>query len=324
MLEKLSGLSALIGHTPLARLKLSGMDLFAKLEYNNFSGSIKDRAAYNMIYEAIKAGKITEDTIIVESSSGNFAIALASLCRSIQLKFVAVVDPNVNKSSQSLLELLCHQVIKVTDRDATGGYLLTRLEAVKEFCRQKSNAFWPNQYENHNNYLSYYHGLGQEICDSFSDLDYAFIGVSTGGTITGLSLKLKEKFPGVRIIGVDVEGSVVFGGKPRKRFISGIGASITSPVLDKARIDEVMYISQLDIVQGCHELLAEQMIFGGASAGAVYVAIKKYFNAYRAPNTPKVVFLCPDKGNAYVDTIYDHEWLESLKLACKDMEPLYV
>lgn len=312
MIQQLNKIGSLIGNTPTVELTMDGINLYAKLEYYNFSGSIKDRPAYNIIRNAVMNGEINENSTIIESSSGNFALALASICARLGIRFIAVIDPVINNLNEKLLNLLCYRVIKVWQRDITQGYLLTRLNLIHSMCSENPDYYWTNQYENPGNYMSYYNGLGVEIGDSFENLDYAFIGVSTCGTITGLSRRLKERFPGIRIIAVDIQGSVIFGGAPQKRSISGIGASMASPVLKEAIIDEVLYVSQLEIVEGCDELLKRHILFGGGSAGAGYAAVKKYFRNKAFNKKPNVLFLCPDKGMAYLDNVYDAEWKRQL------------
>lgn len=313
MLKKLEQISKLIGNTPYKQCIGGDINLFAKLEYYNYTGSIKDRAAFNIVKEGIKNGDINKETVIIESSSGNFAIALASLCGNLGIEFIPVIDPNINEAYEKLLRLLCKRVIKVTEIDKTGGYLLTRIATVKAECENYKHSFWTNQYANPNNYLSYYKGLGNEVCNDFDRLDYIFMGVSSGGTITGVSRRIKEKFPKVKVVAVDVEGSVIFGGKPKKRWVSGIGASMSSSLLQEAIIDEVIHISQNDVIDSCHGLMREQNIFGGASSGAVYAAVKRYsLDGKIAPNA-NVLFICPDKGNAYLDTIYNHDWQTMIK-----------
>ena len=222
LLEKINKLQEFIGNTPMYLLDFPDANLYAKLEFNSFMGSIKDRPAVYAFKKAIEDGHIDEDTIIVESSSGNFAIGLAGVCKCLGLKFIAVVDPYITDEKERNLNYLAHQIIKVQQMDQTGGYLLSRIHKVNEILEQNDNAYNINQYQNPNNYMSYYNTMGNEICNSFEKLDYVFAAVSTGGTVTGLSLRLKEKFPNVKIIAVDIEGSLAMGGSPKKRSISGM------------------------------------------------------------------------------------------------------
>ncbi|PSL45612.1 cysteine synthase A [Chitinophaga niastensis] len=311
MLKQLEKLAAFIGNTPLMELKNKDTRLFAKLEYNNFSGSSKDRAGFSIIYNGIKSGRINEQTTIIASSSGNLAIAVASISKMLGLKFIPVIDPNINSAYESLLNLLSYRVVKVTDRDKTGGYLLTRIETVNNLHKTIENSFIADQYGDPNNYKGYY-GLTEEIIKSFDHLDYIFVAVSSSGAITGISKSIKKKRPDIKIIGVDVEGSVIFNAPPVKRYISGIGASQVPPIIENALIDDVVIVSQTDIIKGCFELLNEQVIFAGASSGAVYLAAKNYFKDTQHITVPTSLLIFPDKGHTYLDTIYNQEWGEQL------------
>ena len=310
MISEINKIRHLIGNTPIKKLHMHGLNAYAKLEYNNFSGSIKDRAAFNMLYEGIKDGSLHENSHVVESSSGNFAIALMSMCKKLGLTFTAVVDPNINKGYESLLRLGC-DVQMVNEVDYTGGYLLNRIDRVQQICEEDPCAFWPNQYANPNNYLGYYHGLGNEVCESFDELDYIFIAVSSGGTIMGTSMRVKEKFPNIKVVAVDIEGSVVFGAKPKKRYVSGLGASKVPSFLDRSLIDDVVHVTHIELIKGCRALLKEQSVFSGASSGAAYFALKNY-KKYNKP-MPNVLFFCPDKGYTYLDTVYDDAWVNKLQ-----------
>src|SRR3989454_3491778 len=132
--------------TPHVQLAMKGMDLFAKLEYVNPIGSIKDRAAYWILTRAAERGEICEDSTVIESSSGNFAAALAAFTHLVGLRFIPVIDPNISATYESFLRRICPTVVKVEERDDTGGFLKTRLQKVKELCATIPNAFWTNQY----------------------------------------------------------------------------------------------------------------------------------------------------------------------------------
>src|SRR5262249_23713367 len=209
--------------TPHVPLAMNGMNLFAKLEYVNPVGSINDRSAYWILKRAIERGEICEETTVIESSSGNFASALAAFTHLIGLRFIPVIDPNISGTYESVLRRMCPRVEKVEDRDDTGGFLKNRLEMVKHLCATIPNAYWPNQYGNLDAMEAHYQLTAAEICADFDSLDYVFIPVSTAGTIAGVSRRLKERYPKIRVIAVDSEGSVIFGGAPRKRHIPGIG-----------------------------------------------------------------------------------------------------
>ncbi|BAV05925.1 cysteine synthase A [Filimonas lacunae] len=321
MLDALLHLEPLIGNTPVKSLRFD-CRLSIKLEHVNYSGSIKDRAAYSILLNAIKRNEINKDTLIVESSSGNFAIALAMICKQIGLKFIPVIDPNINQENETVLRMLVEEVIKVDKPDHTNGYLLTRIEAVQELRRKHPNSFWTNQYENPDNYLGYYNTMGLEICNQFSQLDYVFIAVSSCGTITGISKRLKEHFPHIKVVAVDVEGSLLFSEKPRKRFVSGIGASKKSALVSIASIDDVVHVTHGEIIIGCRALLSEQGILSGASTGAVYQAIKKYALLHGIEPEAQVLFFSTDKGNSYLSNVYNEAWVQNVLYHTTEQVPV--
>src|SRR5205814_5276217 len=255
--------------TPHVPLAMNGMNLFAKLEYVNPVGSIKDRAAYWILKRAAERGEICEETTVIESSSGNFASALAAFTRLIGLRFIPVIDPKISSTYESFLRRICPTVVKVEDLDDTGGYLKTRLEMVHRLCATIPHSYWPNQYGNPDAAEAHYKLTAGEICANFHSLDYVFIGVSSAGTIAGVSRRLKERYPNVRVIAVDTEGSVIFGGAPRKRHIPGIGSSIVPPLLSHAKIDDIVWISERETVQACRELLTSHGLFVGGDRKSV-------------------------------------------------------
>ncbi|WP_408895203.1 2,3-diaminopropionate biosynthesis protein SbnA [Paenibacillus taichungensis] len=311
MLDKLVGLKEATSNTPLIKLQHEKVNLYSKLEFCNMFGNIKARPALFILMEAIRKGEVNQDTVIVESSSGNFALSLASICQYLGLKFIAVIDPNINSMYEKILRIMCHQVVKVTERDDTGGYLLTRLNQVHEICDHIENSYWTNQYSNPNNFWAHYHGLGVEITQQIEKLDYVFIGVSSGGTISGLSRRLKESFPKIKIIAVDSVGSVIFSEKSKKRYIPGIGSSIRPEILKEAVIDEVIHVPEINTVNACRSLLEQHAIFAGGSSGSCYAAINTYFSDMELVGEKKnVLFICPDAGWAYSDTIYNPKWVE--------------
>jgi 2,3-diaminopropionate biosynthesis protein SbnA len=319
MLTEIEKLSPYIGNTPLRELTDPCKNCYAKLEYNNLSGSSKDRAAYNMIHEAIKDGRINRESTVIASSSGNMAIAIATICKIIKIKFIPVIDPNINKVYEDLLKMISYKVEKVTKRDDTGGFLLTRIKRVSQMCSEIANSFCADQYCDPNNYKGYY-GLANELVNSLKKLDLIFLAVSSGGTIAGVSKIVKSSLPNMKIIGVDIEGSVIFGQNPGRRYISGIGSSQRSPIMDMAIIDDVVLVSQNEVIEGCSALLNEQVIFAGASSGAVYIAAKKYLGKNRSGNKNTAVLVFPDRGFAYLDTIYNKQWQQELMV--KIQEPV--
>lgn len=324
-MRQVPGLLDCVGNTPLIQLvsdQLAGINLFVKLEFHNPTGSVKDRAAAYILNWLLEEGTINTDTTIIESTSGNFGIALATFCKHLGLKFIAVVDPNITSMNEMLIRSNGAKVVKVNESDSEGGYLLTRIERVKELISQIRNSYWVNQYENALNAKAYYHSLGRELCFQIEEIDYVFMGVSSGGTITGVSQKVKENFPTAKIVAVDVEGSVIFRGKSRKRFIPGIGSSMVPNILTEAYIDDVVITDELSSIQACYELLEKHSFFVGGSSGSVFAAVKKFFSNRVNKKPPNVVIIFPDKGERYFDTIYNKEWCERILRSISTTENL--
>ncbi len=304
-----------LGNTPIISIKskeLNNIELYAKLEYYNPTGSVKDRAANYIIKKLLNLGKINKDTVIIESSSGNFGIALSVYCRKHELKFYCVIDPNITPVNEMIIKKLSTRTIKVTKPDSNGGYLLERIKKVEQLLANIYNSYWINQYANAYNAEAYYNTLGAELCNEINQIDYIFLGVSSGGTITGVSKKIKERHPNAKVVAVDVVGSVIFGGKPMKRHIPGIGSSMVPEILQQAKIDEVIQVDEMSTINMCYELLEKHSILAGGSSGSVFAAIKKYFSNKSFLNRPKVVAIFPDRGDRYSSTIYNEEWCADL------------
>jgi cysteine synthase A len=306
LLARVEALGAALRPTPVVRLAHPRLNLFAKLEYQSVVGSLKDRPAYYMLRDAIRRGVVRRTTTIVESSSGNTGVALAVFCRILGLTFVPVVDPNIQNHYRGILESACDRVVEVEKRDDTGGYLGTRLARVKDLLETSGDAYWTDQYRNPSAMAAHYEMTAGEIIASFPALDYIFVGVSTAGTIAGVSRRLKAHFPGVKVVAVDAEGSVIFGQCPRRRCIPGIGSSIVPELLRHALIDDTVHVSELDTIAACHQLLGEHQILAGGSSGSSYAATQAY--PFPEPR-PTVLFLCADRGIAYLETVYDAEWV---------------
>ncbi len=303
----------MVGGTPMVHLHpkdLPGINLYGKMESYNPTGSVKDRAASYILKKLFDEGEIDQGTTIIESSSGNFGISLAAYCREYALRFICVADSNISPVNEMLIRKLGATVIKVEEPDNTGGYLLNRIAKVKELCAAMPNSYWVNQYGNPNNADAYYYSLGEELCDDCPRVDYVFIGVSSGGTITGVSRRVKERFPDARIIAVDILGSVIFGGLARKRCIPGIGSSMVPDIIQTARIDDVVVVDEVYTIQMCLELLREHFIFAGGSSGSVFGAVKNYFQGKTFEQNPNVIAVFPDRGDRYANTVYSQTWCD--------------
>ena len=307
-----------VGNTPLMSIALQSNNLVnicMKLEFYNPTGSVKDRAASYVIDKIITHGIIKSNTILIESSSGNFGVALSAYAKFNDLKFICVIDENTLPTNEMLIRSYGAEIIKIDESDKNGGYLLNRIKRVKKILSERTNMYWINQYENPLNAEAYYHSLGAEMCEETPDgrIDYVFMGVSSGGTITGVSNKVKSNFPNAKIIAVDIEGSVLFGQNPKKRFIPGIGSSLKPSILKEAIIDEVLWVNEIESAECCRELLKKYHVYAGGSSGTVYAGIKKYFRDKKIEKPINVMCIMADRGDRYNTTIYNDEWCSKLK-----------
>jgi 2,3-diaminopropionate biosynthesis protein SbnA len=297
----------------LRRMDLGVAKVLAKLELQNPTGSVKDRAAAYVLGTIIERSEIEQDTVILESSSGNFGIALAACAKRYGLSFTCVVDPDITSINDLLLRHLDARVVRVHALDEASGYVGTRLRRVQELHAQIPNSYWVNQSENPLNAEAYYRTLGAEVCRALDRIDYVFIAVSSGATITGVSQRVKEQFPDSTIVAVDMEGSAIFGQTARRCRIPAIGSSVVPPILRHARIDDVVHVSECETIDMCHALLRKEAIFAGGSSGAVLAGIRKYFVGRKPAAPPTVVTILADRGERYIDTIYDSDWCERIR-----------
>lgn len=295
---------SIVGHTPTIKLKnkLSNISVYAKLEGQNPTGSLKDRAAVYVLRKGLQSGLINRRDGVIESSSGNYAIALAYFAQSLRIPFTCVIDPKILPINENILRVLGANIVKIKKPDAHGGYLLERIAYIRSFLKKHPGTYWINQYANPLNAAAY-GAIATEIHQELSKLDYVFVGVGSGGTITGISQKIKKLSPTTRVVAVDVEGSVIFGGKGASRSIPGIGSSMQPVILKKAKIDDVVVVTEEETMRACKELLKEDALFVGGSSGSVYAACKKYFRK-RKTGHKNVALIFADRGERYAEKVF--------------------
>ncbi|MFI9248084.1 2,3-diaminopropionate biosynthesis protein SbnA [Streptomyces sp. NPDC053086] len=287
-----------------------GCRLYLKCEGFNFAGSIKLKAANEMVESAERDGSLTPDSILVESSSGNLGVALSMIAASKGHRFLCVTDPRCNLSTKLLMEALGSQVHVVTDLDTNGGFLGTRLEYVRALCASDERYVWLSQYTNAGNWRAHYRTTAPEIAGQFPRLDVLFLGTGTAGTLMGCARYFRQWHRPVRIVAVDSVGSVAFGGKPGRRMIPGLGMSMRPPLLDDSYVDEVIRVEEADTIRTCHRLARRGFLFGG-STGTVVSAASDWL-ARHDRNDLTAVAVAPDLGERYLDTIYQTNWLQDL------------
>jgi cysteine synthase A len=287
-----------------------GRSLYLKCEGFNFAGSIKLKAAVEMVETAERHGVLTADSILVESSSGNLGVALSMIAASKGYGFLCVTDSRCNLSARLLMEALGSHVHIIADLDPNGGFLGARIDYVRALCASDDRYVWLSQYTNPGNWRAHYRRTGPEIARQFPRLDVLFIGAGTTGTLMGCARYFREWHRPVRIVAVDSAGSVTFGGKPGRRMIPGLGMSIRPPLLDESYVDEVIQVEEADTVRACHRLARRGFLFGG-STGTVVSGAMDWLSRHQTPGLTAVA-IAPDLGERYLDTIYQSAWLQDL------------
>ena len=284
----------LIGHTPL--LELTHIEqtfqlnarLLAKLEYLNPSGSVKDRIAREMLMDAIAAGTLKPDSVIIEPTSAAKGY-----------KVILVMPDTMSVERRQLMKAYGAELVLTEGSKGMKG----AIEAAAELASRIPNSFLPKQFENPANVRAHFHTTGPEIYeDTDGNVDIFVAGVGTGGTITGVGEYLKSKNPAIRITAVEPSASpVLSGGQPGPHKIQGIGAGFVPPILNTDIYDEVFRVSNEDAIATGRLLGTSEGILTGISSGAaVYAALKL---AERSENEGKtIVALLPDTGDRYLST----------------------
>ncbi|MEV6737785.1 2,3-diaminopropionate biosynthesis protein SbnA [Streptomyces sp. NPDC051104] len=287
-----------------------GRPLYLKCEGFNFAGSIKLKAATEMVEAAERDGLLTPDSILVESSSGNLGVALSMIAASKGYRFLCVTDSRCNLSTRLLMEALGSKVHIISDLDANGGFLGARIEYVRALCDTDDRYVWLSQYTNPGNWRAHYRTTAPEIASQFPRLDVLFVGAGTTGTLMGCARYFRQWHRPVHIVAVDAVGSVAFGGEPGRRMIPGLGMSMRPPLLDESYVDEVIRVEEADTIRACHRLARRGFLFGG-STGTVVSGALDWLSRHDTRDLTAVA-VAPDLGERYLDTIYQANWLHDL------------
>ncbi|MFH9943322.1 2,3-diaminopropionate biosynthesis protein SbnA [Streptomyces murinus] len=298
------------GHLFVDLKSICGQPLHLKCEGFNFAGSIKLKAANEMVESAERDGLLTPESILVESSSGNLGVALSMIAASKGYQFLCVTDSRCNLSTRLLMEALGSEVHVIADQDSNGGFLGTRIEYVRQLCASDERYVWLSQYTNAGNWRAHYRTTAPEIAQQFPDLDVVFIGAGTTGTLMGCARWFRQWHRPVRIVAVDSVGSVAFGGEPGRRMIPGLGMSMRPPLLDESVVDEVIRVEEADTIRMCHRMARRGFLFGG-STGTVVSGATDWLARNDARGLSAVA-IAPDMGERYLDTVYQTNWLQDL------------
>ncbi len=304
-----NNITELIGNTPLVKLQgasnTSGATVLGKCEFMNPSHSVKDRIGTNMINAAIKAGLITKDTIVIEPTSGNTGIALASVCAALGIKLVLTMPSSMSIERRRLLKALGADLVLTAPEKGMKG----AIEKAVELQETTPNSFIPQQFANAANPEIHRLTTAKEIlADTDGKIDIFVAAIGTGGTITGTGEVLKAHNPNVQIIAVEPEASpVLSGGKPGPHKIQGIGAGFVPDILNTKIYDEVLQVSNDDAIAASRKIAQSEGLLVGISAGANIHAASLI--AARPENKGKtiVTILC-DTGERYLSSgLYDYD-----------------
>ena len=299
----------LIGNTPLVKLQAaseeSGATVLGKCEFMNPTHSVKDRIGTNMINTALEQGLITKETTVIEPTSGNTGIALASVCAALGIKLVLTMPSSMSIERRRLLKALGAELVLTEPAKGMKG----AVDRANELAEETPNSFVPQQFNNGANPEIHRKTTAQEIlADTDGKIDILVAAIGTGGTITGVGEVLKAHNPDIQVIAVEPEDSpVLSGGKPGPHKIQGIGAGFVPDILNTEVYDEVVQISNDDAIASSRKLAQAEGLLVGISAGANALAAAQI--AARPENKGKtiVTILC-DTGERYLSSgLYDYD-----------------
>ena len=304
-----NNVTELIGNTPLVKLQKasenSGATVLGKCEFMNPTHSVKDRIGTNMIKDALEKGLINEDTTVIEPTSGNTGIALASVCAGLGIKLILTMPSSMSIERRKLLKALGAKLVLTEPEKGMKG----AVEKANELAEKTENSFVPQQFANGANPDIHRKTTAQEILkDTDGKVDILVAAIGTGGTITGIGEILKQHNPNIQVIAVEPEASpILSGGKPGPHKIQGIGAGFVPDILNTTVYDEVVQVSNENAIAASRDLAKNEGLLVGISAGAnAYVAQEV---ASRPENKGKtiVTILC-DTGERYLSVgLYDEE-----------------
>src|SRR5690349_8687208 len=311
-----------IGNTPLVKLGRIARDLpvplYAKLEFMNPGGSVKDRVGANIIEQAEKRGELKKGGTIVEATSGNTGVGLAIGAALKGYKTIFVMPDKMSNEKILLLRAYGAKVVitptAVAPEDPRSYY-----EVAKKFARETPNAILANQYHNPDNPLTHEMTTGPELWEQTGGrVTDVIIGMGTGGTISGIGRYLKSKNPDIKIVGVDIEGSILTeiwqnkgkipqGAYPKTYKVEGIGEDFLPSTLDLSVVDEIVRASDRESFMTARKLVRMEGIFAGGSTGSALAGALKY--AAKLPAERLVVVIFADAGSRYLSKFYDDKWM---------------
>jgi len=308
----------LVGETPMVRLnRVTGglvPEIYAKLEFFNPMGSIKDRVALHMMRRAEAEGRVRPGDLILENSSGNTALGLAMVAVQAGYRLKVVVRDRISPEKIMQLEALGVEVFKVDSTlppESPDSYN----QITPRLARETPGCYFPDQHNNRENNETHYRTTGPEIWEQMEGrIDFLVAGMGTGGTMGGVAQFLKERDPAIRVLAVDPVGSV-YGHyfrtgercEPGPYLVEGLGDEFIIGCADFRNVDEVVTVSDRDAFLTCRDLVRQEAVMAGGSSGAaLWVALRL---ARTLDRPARIVTIFPDSASRYLSTIFNDEWM---------------
>lgn len=307
-----------VGHTPLVKLnKITDgftSEIYAKLEFLNPMGSIKDRIAKYMIEKAEKDGRIKEGQLIIENSSGNTALGLAMVAIQKGYRLKVIVRDRISKEKINQLKAL-NVDIQLVDSTLPPESPLSYNNITPKIVKENPGCYFPDQHNNTENNEAHYFSTGPEIWEQMGgNIDYFIAGIGTGGTIGGVAKYLKEKDPRIKVIAIDPVGSVFYDHfhfqkkvRPSPYLIEGLGDEFLIGCADFSNIDDMYKISDREAFLHTRKLVKEEGILAGGSSGAAIWGVLKLARTLKKP--ARIVTIFPDSSSRYLSTIFNDQWM---------------
>ncbi|MGP3919947.1 2,3-diaminopropionate biosynthesis protein SbnA [Nonomuraea sp. 10N515B] len=289
---------------------VADLDVFLKLEAFNPAGSLKLKTAVGLVDSVLSAGLLTQPHgRLIESSSGNLGVALSVVATERGFPLTIVTDVNANRQAIQTMEALGTQVVVIDQRDQNGGFLQHRITYIQRALEQDPHLIWLNQYANLANAHAHRDRTARNAHAELGTIDVLVVGVGSTGTLMGCLEYFAQHSVHTRIVAVDVEGSVTFGGIPASRHIPGIGTSRRPEIFTDSDAFDKVLVAEPDTIAMCRQVAREYGLLVGGSTGSALSAVRQISKSIARGS--RVAVISPDLGDRYLDSIYSDGWIAS-------------